>query len=84
MLAPHAGLLLPLRRAGESVAAGDAVAALIDPLAPPGTPRHALCTRTAGVIFAQLPPGPVAPGDRIAKIAGAQPLADRAGTLLGD
>jgi predicted deacylase len=79
-----AGLWLPSVAPGTRVAAGDAVGALLDPARPPREARMILRTRVDGVLFARIAPGLVKAGDRVAKIAGPDPLPDRKGKLLGD
>ncbi len=80
--APHGGLWVPAVAPGRRLAVGDTLGTLISP-AHQGS-DVALRTRVAGVLFARSSPGLVRPGDRVAKIAGAEPLPDRTGNLLGD
>lgn len=79
---PVGGVLVFAHAVGERVAAGDMIAEIVDPMAPPGTPRIALSSRTDGLFFAR-PGQPLArPGLPAAKIAGAVSLAHRTGPLL--
>jgi hypothetical protein len=81
---PSAGLWLPSVPPGALVAPGDVVGALLDPARPPEEARTVLRTRVEGVLFARVGPWLVKAGDRVAKIAGREPLPDRKGKLLGD
>ncbi|MDB5948379.1 MAG: deacylase [Massilia sp.] len=78
IVAPHAGVLVFLRELGESVAAGDAIADLIDPVSGKTT---SLRTTVAGVFFARTAHRHLLRGMAVGKIAGAK--AFRAGKLLG-
>ncbi|MCW5746543.1 MAG: succinylglutamate desuccinylase/aspartoacylase family protein [Alphaproteobacteria bacterium] len=82
--APAAGLWLPAVEPGARVAAGDAVGTVVGIGDPVPDARTVLRSRVAGVLFARMMPGLVRPGDRVAKIAGSEPLPDRKGKLLGD
>jgi predicted deacylase len=75
--APHAGMLVYLRALGDSVAAGDAIADLIDPAS-----GHTTTLRAAvdGVFFARLSHRYVIRGMNVGKIAGVHPI--REGNLL--
>jgi len=75
--APHAGLLVFLKAPGESVAAGEAVAELIDPLSDETTLLRA---SVSGLLFARVARRYVTRGMRVAKIAGSVPF--RRGKLL--
>lgn len=77
VLAPHAGVVVFHRRPGERVAAGDAIADLVDP--EDGTVTT-LRSQSAGVLYARCGSRWAHAGKRLAKIAGTQ-LA-RSGTLL--
>lgn len=78
LVAPMPGILLLHRAVGESVAPGDLVAEIIDPLS--GSTAE-LRPRYAGVLFARESVRFVASGRSVAKIAGTQ--AGRSGSLLG-
>jgi uncharacterized protein len=75
--APHAGVLVFLRKAGDTVAAGDVIAELVDPLNGHITP---LCCKSAGLLYARCGSRWAIAGKRLAKIAGTS-LA-RTGKLL--
>jgi predicted deacylase len=75
--APHAGVLVFHRALGETVAAGDAVADLIDPV---GGAVTVLRAGVAGVLFARSAHRHLLRGMAVCKIAGGQPY--RAGALL--
>jgi len=80
--ATHSGVFVSSVAPGTCVSAGQVVGTIIDPLAAPGVGRSDVTTRTDGVMFARAIPGLVRPGNTLAKIAGAQSLADRKGLLL--
>lgn len=75
--APHAGVLVFLKALGDKVAAGDAIADLIDPVSGATTTLH---TKVAGVFFARTAHRHLLRGMQVGKIAG--PVAFRAGKLL--
>lgn len=77
ILAPHAGVLVYLRQMGEVLAAGDAVADIIDPVS--GNTTTLRCT-VAGVFFARSAHRHVLRGMNVGKVAGA--IAYRGGSLL--
>ncbi len=77
LAAPHAGVLVFRRQLGERVAAGDAIADLIDPVSGKVT---TLCATVPGVFFARTAHRHVLRGMAVAKVAGA--MAYRAGKLL--
>ncbi len=81
---PAAGLWLPSVAPGALVAPDDVVGTVLDPARPPDAARTLLRTRVAGVLFACVGPCLVKSGDRVAKVAGIEPLPDRKGKLLGD
>ncbi len=76
--APIAGLILYHRRLGDSIRAGELVAEIAPPFGAPA-PVYA---QTDGVLFARHNQPYAWPGKTIGKIAGATPLAARAGALL--
>jgi uncharacterized protein len=76
--APAAGVVSYQRTPGDTVAAGDAVAEIIDPLTGAATPVRAT---QAGVLFARSAARFALPGQRLAKVAGTVPT--RQGKLLG-
>lgn len=75
--APHAGVLVFLKQLGDKVAAGDAIADLIEPVSGRKT---TLRTTVAGVFFARTAHRHLLRGMAVGKIAG--PVAFRAGKLL--
>jgi uncharacterized protein len=75
--APHAGMLVYLRALGDRVAAGDAIADLIDPASGQATTLRA---GVDGVFFARLSHRYVIRGMNVGKIAGVKPF--REGNLL--
>ncbi len=75
--APHAGVLVFLRELGDKVAAGDAIADIIEPVSGKTTTLH---TKVAGVFFARTAHRHLLRGMQVGKIAG--PVAFRAGKLL--
>lgn len=78
LIAPHAGVIVMRAELGSVVAAGDAIADVIDPIAGTTTTLHA---GTGGMfyVFARHPY--VVRGGTVAKIAGKHPLSER--NLLG-
>jgi predicted deacylase len=76
--APHAGVLVFLKKLGERVEAGDAIADLIDPVSGKVT---TLRPTVPGVFFARTAHRHLLRGMAVAKIAGAK--AFRSGKLLG-
>ena len=77
ILAPHAGVLVYLREMGDMLAAGDALADLIDPVS--GATTTLRCS-VAGVFFARSAHRHVLRGMNVGKVAGA--IAYRGGSLL--
>ncbi|MCV2363901.1 succinylglutamate desuccinylase/aspartoacylase family protein [Paucibacter sp. DJ1R-11] len=77
IVAPHAGVLVFLKAPGDRVAAGEAVAELIDPLS---EQRSLLFARAAGLMFARVSRRYASAGMRVCKVAGAIPF--RSGKLL--
>ena len=77
ILAPYAGVLVYLREMGDTLAAGDAVADLIDPVSGDATTLR--CT-VAGVFFARSAHRHVLRGMNVGKVAGS--VAYRGGSLL--
>ena len=75
--APHSGMLVYLRALGDQVAAGDAIADLIDPVSGDVTTLRA---QVDGVFFARLSHRYVIRGMNVGKIAGVHPI--RKGNLL--
>lgn len=80
VIAPAAGLVVYRAPLGATLAEGDVVAEIVDPLGD----TLAVRARTAGVLFARHEQPVAWPGKVIGKIAGAVPLPERTGPLLGD
>jgi uncharacterized protein len=76
--APHAGVLVYGREAGDHLAVGDAVADIVHPISGAVTTLHA---QVAGCLFARHSARWAVPGMEVAKIAGE--VAFRTGPLLG-
>ena len=64
---PRAGVVVFERPPGDTVAAGDVVARLVDIDSGEITP---VCTQSAGVLYARIATRWAGPGDRLAKVAG--------------
>ena len=77
LTAPHAGVVVFLKRPGDTIAAGDTVAEIVDPLARRVTPVRA---RYAGRLYARALRRYAGPGDSIAHVAGS--VVFRTGNLL--
>ncbi len=78
LVAPHAGVVVFHRTVGETVAAGDLIADILDPESGQCSP---LRCQSAGVFYAGVTSRWAAPGKTVAKVAGTT-LA-RSGKLLG-
>jgi len=78
LVAPMPGVLVLHRAVGDSIAPGDLVAEVIDPVSGTVSALHA---RYAGVLFAQESSRVVPTGRSVAKVAGTE--AGRSGWLLG-
>jgi predicted deacylase len=77
--APHSGVLVFLKKLGDKVEAGEAIADLINPVS--GT-MSTLCATRPGVLFASVAHRHLLRGMHVCKIAGK--TAFRVGDLLGD
>jgi predicted deacylase len=75
--APHAGVVAFLRAPGDRIAAGDAIAEVVDPLSGRVTPVRA---RYGGLLYARALRRYVGPGESLAHVAGTVPF--RTGNLL--
>lgn len=82
--APATGIVAWHREIGTRVEAGELMAELVDIEAnDPAAARTPIYSRASGLFFARMADTLVRPGDRIGKIAGAEPLAHRdPGNLL--
>ena len=76
--APHAGVLVFLKKLGERVQAGDAVADIVNPVS--GQETTLRCTQS-GVLFARTAHRHLLRGMHVCKVAGE--VANRTGNLLG-
>ena len=77
IIAPGSGILVYRREVGDTVAAGDVVAEIIDPLTGEAT---AVATQSSGVFYARSSLRFATPGKRLGKVAGTS--AKRSGKLL--
>lgn len=77
LVSPVAGILIYRRDVGETVAAGDVIAEIIDPLSGEATP---VATQSSGVFYARSSLRFATPGKRLGKVAGTS--AKRSGPLL--
>jgi predicted deacylase len=86
LTAPAAGVVVYHKRLGDTVAAGEVVAELMDPLGEPlGMARTPIRSNTKGLLFARMTERLARPGQKFCKVAGREPLNYRqAGKLLED
>lgn len=82
--APASGILSYNAALGATVRKGDAVAEIIDPMAPPDAARTPAVSAADGLVFARRMLKLVRAGDPIAKVVGREVLAHRTGKLLED
>jgi predicted deacylase len=83
--APVAGIVVYKRPLGATVAAGDNIAELVDPVAEdPRFARTPVAAGTDGLLLSRRHDHLVRPGDSLAKIVGTRPLPHRTGLLLED
>lgn len=75
--APHAGVVTFLKAPGDRIAAGEAIAEVVDPVSGVATP---VCARFGGLMYARALRRYAGPGDSIAHVAGTVPF--RTGNLL--
>jgi len=81
--ANHPGVVVFFKAAGDSVAAGDIVAEVINPLAPSSDERVVpIAASTDGIVFARSVDRFARPGRILAKIAGKRPLKATGTNLL--
>ena len=81
--APCPGVVVFFKAAGDTVAAGDVVAEVINPLAGASPDRvHPIKATTDGVVFARSVDRFARPGRILAKIAGSKPLKTEGANLL--
>ncbi len=83
---PRAGIVAYRKEPGDRVAAGEVVAELVDPAAAdPAQARIPLTSRASGILFGRETMKFARAGDRVCKIAGAEPLPGRVpGKLMLD
>lgn len=82
LTAPVSGVVSFHRAPGDLVRAGDLVAEIVDPTAPPATARTELRARTDGMVMARMNTRFAGRGDLVASVAGATPLAQARGLLF--
>jgi hypothetical protein len=81
--APHPGVVVFLKEAGDAVRAGEVVAEVIDPLAASTRERvHPVTAAADGLLFARSVDRFARPGRILAKIAGLKPLKEAGENLL--
>ena len=77
VVAPHAGIITYRKAPGDPIKAGEVVAEIIDPAADdPAAARHELKSQVDGILVGRHLMKFALPGERICKIAGAEPLAN--------
>ena len=85
ILSPVAGIVVYEAEPGDTVAAGDVVATVVDPMGADPAARTELTSRCAGVLFGRRYDRLTRPGRVVCKVAGAESLPDRrVGALLTD
>ncbi|HRD48175.1 MAG: succinylglutamate desuccinylase/aspartoacylase family protein [Candidatus Competibacter sp.] len=86
LTAPAAGVVVYRKQLGDTVAAGEVVAELVDPLGEPlGAARTPIYSKTHGLLLARMTERLARPGQKFCKVAGREPLDYRqAGKLLED
>jgi len=83
--APHPGVVVYLKQPGDRIAAGEAVAEIVDPWADSGNEPTVLYSRVSGVMFSRRSDRFARTGQTLCRVAGAEPLEDRVGgALLSD
>ena len=81
--ARHAGILVYLKKLGDWIEEGEAVARIINPLPESDDQKVVeVQSRTAGLLFSRNMERFARPGKIIAKIAGSRPLSESEGDLL--
>lgn len=85
VLAPAGGLVAYKKRPGDTVKCGEMIAEIVPLDASLGTPRHPVFSDVDGVIVVQQQMKLLRPGQRVALLAGQEPLPHRkTGQLLND
>jgi len=82
--APAFGILAYKVELGDRVTKGQTIAEIVDPAAPPGTPRVACLAETDGLILSRRHHKFVGIGQGITKVVGTTALPNRVGYLLED
>ncbi len=82
--APVGGIVAYRVKPGDRVKKGDLVCEMIDPAAPPGTPRTPVFAGTDGLVLSRKYFKFLSAGAGLAKIVGTEPLPGRTGYLLED
>lgn len=82
--APVGGIVAYRVVPGDRVRKGDVICEMIDPAAPPGTPRTPVLAVTDGLVLSRKAFKFLAAGQGLAKIVGTEPLPGRVGYLLED
>jgi predicted deacylase len=82
--APVGGIAAYRVKPGDRVRKGDLVCEMIDPAAPPGTPRTPVFAGTDGLVLSRKYFKFLSAGAGLAKIVGTEPLPGRSGYLLED
>lgn len=72
--APAGGIVVYKKNLGDTVAAGDVIAEIVDPLAPPASARTPVTARQCGRLFALRGQRLAWPGSHLGKIHGDKPL----------
>jgi len=80
--APHPGVVVYLKQPGDRIAAGEAVAEIVDPGADSANEPTVLHSRVAGVMFSRRSDRLARTGQTLCRVAGAEPLAERIGSAL--
>ena len=86
LTAPAAGVLVYRKQLGDSVAVGEVVVELVDPLGDPvSAARAPIRSAASGLLLARMTERLARPGQKFCKVVGREPLSHRqAGTLLED
>jgi predicted deacylase len=80
--APRAGIVCLTCALGQTVAAGAAVAEIVDPGADPAVAPTVLLSPIAGLVWQHSLARFAQAGDHVVSVAGEKPLTDRRGALL--
>jgi hypothetical protein len=80
--APHPGVVVYLKQPGDRIAAGEAVAEIVDPWSDSANEPTVLHSRVAGVMFSRRSDRLARTGQTLCRVAGAEPLAECIGSAL--